>query len=450
MLKKNQICQVTGERLDGQMNCIVHVDGITVFVPGLLPDETADIRIVKAEKRYAFGRMEKLFSKSPERRAPPCPYYAKCGGCAGMHMSYDLTLRAKQQAVQDVLKRIGGIDVEVPLPLGMDDPFRYRNKTAMPVAEKDGLPRAGYYRPRSHDLTPVDSCLLAMPPADQIVSTVLEWMRINNIPAYDEESGNGLIRHIITRTNRKAQSMVTIAAADSAIPYKDELCSSVLALPGVISVCLTVNSRGDNVILGDSYQVLAGKPYLEDELCSLSYRLSPLSFFQVNPLQTEKLYQTAIRFAALKPTDQVADVYCGAGTISLLAAQHAAHVTGIEIVPQAIRNAGENAKLNGIANADFLCGAAEHVLPKLIEDGLRPDVILLDPPRKGADPAVLHAIATASPDRIVYVSCDPATLARDIKQLTADGYRLDKVQPVDMFSWTGHVESVVKLARILL
>ena len=442
MLKKNQIFRGTGERLDGQMNGITHADGITVFVPGLLPGETADIRIVKAEKRYAFGRVETLLTESPERRTPPCPCYAKCGGCAGMHMSYEETLRAKQQAVRDVLRRIGGIEAEVPLPLGMEDPYHYRNKTAMPVAMVDDKPRAGYYRPRSHDLTPVDSCLLAMPPADEIVKTVLSWMNEYRIPAYDEADKTGLIRHIITRTNRKGQSMVTLASAEPPIPRQDELCSQLMTVPGVVSVCLTVNARGDNVILGDSYTVLAGVPRLEDTLCGLSYQLSPLSFFQVNPVQTELLYQTAIRFAALKPTDRVADVYCGAGTISLLAAQQAGHVTGIEIVPQAIEDAKENACRNGITNAVFLCGAAEQVLPALVKDGLRPDVILLDPPRKGADPAVLTAIAEAAPDRIVYVSCDPATLARDLKQLTASGYRLNAVQPVDMFCWTGHVETV--------
>ena len=448
MLKKNQIFQVTGERLDGQMNCVTHVDGIAVFVPGLLPDETADIRIVKSDKRYAFGRVEKLITESPDRRTPLCPCYARCGGCTGMHMSYELTLQAKRQAVQDVLKRIGGIDIEVPMPLGMKEPYHYRNKTAMPVAMKDGLPCSGYYRPRSHDLTPVNSCLLSMPPADRIVHTVLEWMRTCHIPAYDENSGTGVIRHIITRTNRKGQSMVTIAATKLSFPHMTELCSALKAVSGVASVCLTVNDRGDNVILGETYKVLAGEPRLEDTLCGLRFQLSPLSFFQVNPIQTEILYNTALRFASLKPADRVADIYCGAGTISLLAAQHAGHVTGIEIVPQAIEDARENAHRNGIQNADFICGAAEAVLPELVRKGLNPDVILLDPPRKGADQAVLDAVITAAPSRIVYVSCDPATLARDLRFLTSSTYRLERIQPVDMFCWTGHVETVVLMSRI--
>ena len=447
MVRKNQIFTVTGERLDGQMNCIAHVDGQTVFVPGLLPEETAEIRIVKAEKRYAFGRVERLLTESPARRTPACPCYAKCGGCSGMHMSYELTLQAKQQAVQDVLRRVGGIDIDVPLPIGMNDPYHYRNKTAMPVAVKDGVPRAGYYRPRSHDLTPVDTCPLSMPPADQAVHTVLEWMQAFSIPAYDETARSGLVRHIIIRTNRNGQSMVTIATSEASLPHADVLCKALMEVPGVISVCQTVNTRGDNVILGDSYQVLAGEPRLTDTLCGLSYRLSPLSFFQINPVQTERLYETAIRFAQLTPEDNVADIYCGAGTISLLAAQKTGRVTGIEIVPQAIEDARENALRNSIENADFICGAAETVLPELVQDGLKPDVVLLDPPRKGADQAVLDAIAAASPNRIVYVSCDPATLARDLRCLAASGYHVEQVQPVDMFCWTGHVESVVKLTR---
>ena len=447
MVRKNQIFTVTGERLDGQMNCIAHVDGQTVFVPGLLPDETAQIRIVKAEKRFAFARVDQLLSESQDRRVPPCPYYARCGGCVGMHMSYESTLRAKQQAVQDVLRRVGGIEIEVPLPIGMENPYHYRNKTAMPVASVNGTPCAGYYRPRSHDLTPVETCLLAMSPANEAVACILGWMREYTVPAYDEHTGKGLIRHIITRTNRQGQSMVTIATAGAELKHQQALCGALMSVPGVVSVCQTINPRGDNVILGDSYSVLAGQARLEDELCGLRFQLSPLSFFQVNPIQTEKLYETAIRFAGITPADRVADVYCGAGTISLLAAQKAGHVTGIEIVPQAIEDARENARRNNIANADFICGAAEAVLPKLVQDGLRPDVVLLDPPRKGADPAVLDAIAASSPERIVYVSCDPATLARDLRRLTEAGYSVEQVQPVDMFCWTGHVESVVKLTR---
>ncbi len=449
MVTKNQLCRVRCERLDGQMNGIAHVDGQTVFIPGLLPDEEADIRIVKAEKRYAFGRIEQLLAQSPERHVPPCPGYAKCGGCSGMHMSYVETLRAKQQAVRDVLQRIGGIKFDVPLPLGMDDPYRYRNKTAMPVAMKDGVPRTGYYRPRSHDLTPVDHCLLSMPPADLAADAVLNWMRRFSIPAYNEYDRSGIIRHIVIRTNRQGQSQVTIATARQDVPHAEELCTSLMEVPGVISVCQTVNPKGDNVILGNTYKVLRGSERLDDTLCGLVYQLSPLSFFQVNPSQTERLYETAIRFAGIGNEYEVADVYCGAGTISLLAAKAAKHVTGIEIVPQAIEDARKNAARNNITNADFICGAAENVLPELVQNGLRPDIILLDPPRKGADQAVLDAIVPAGPSRIVYVSCDPATLARDLRILTEHGYHLERVQPVDMFCWTGHVETVVLLSKII-
>ena len=447
MLKKNQIFTVTAERLDSQMNAVAHIDGQTVFVPGLLPGEAAEIRIVKAEKRYAFARVERRETDSPVRQAPQCPFYARCGGCTGMHMRYEETLRAKAQTVQDALKRIGGIDMEVPLPLGMTEPFHYRNKIAMPVADIQGTPQAGYYRPRTHELVPIDHCMLAAAPSDEAVRAVIGWMREFGVPAYHESTGEGLIRHVVTRVNRRGKAMVTLATAAPAIPHVQSLCDRLMALPGVVSVCQTVNSHDDNVILGREYTVLAGDRLLTDELCGLTYQLSPLSFFQVNPSQTERLYETALRMADLRPEDRVADLYCGAGTISLLAARHAAHVTGIEVVPQAVDDAWENARRNGVGNVDFLCGPAESLLPGLVRDGLRPDVVLLDPPRKGSEPAVLDAIASVSPRRIVYVSCDPATLARDLKHLCAAGYAPRQVQPVDMFAWTSHVESVVKLTR---
>ena len=447
MLKKNQIFTVTAERLDSQMNAVAHIDGQTVFVPSLLPGEAAEIRIVKAEKRYAFARVERRETDSPVRQTPPCPFYARCGGCTGMHMRYEETLRAKAQTVQDALKRIGGIDMEVPLPLGMAEPFHYRNKIAMPVADIHGAPQAGYYRPRTHELVPIDHCMLAAAPSDEAVRAVIGWMREFGVPAYHESTGEGLIRHVVTRVNRRGKAMVTLATAAPAIPHVQSLCDRLMALPGVVSVCQTVNPHGDNVILGREYTVLAGDRLLTDELCGLTYQLSPLSFFQVNPSQTERLYETALRMADLRPEDRVADLYCGAGTISLLAARHAAHVTGIEVVPQAVNDAWENARRNGVSNVNFLCGPAESLLPGLVRDGLRPDVVLLDPPRKGSEPAVLDAIASVSPRRIVYVSCDPATLARDLKHLCAAGYAPQQVQPVDMFAWTSHVESVVKLTR---
>ena len=448
MLRKNQEFTVRIESVDGNMQGIARFEGQTVFIPGALRGGMIRAAATRCEKRYAFARILSVEEESPERVAPPCPCYRACGGCTALHMRYEETLRIKREAVRQALARIGGLEAEVPLPIAQDPPFAYRNKTALPVAEIDGAPRCGFYAPRSHRLVPVDSCLIAMPEGNLAANTVCGWMRRFSVPAWDEVSRTGLIRHAVTRTARDGGVMVTLTAADSGIPHQEELIAALReALPRLVSVCLSVNRKGDNVILGRNYRVLYGAPRLRDTLCGLSFDLSPLSFFQVNPVQTEKLYRTALEFAAPKPEEHAADLYCGAGTISLLLAGYVRKVTGIEIVPDAIRDARENAKTNGVRNAEFHAAAAEELLPRLVSAGLRPDLVVLDPPRKGADPAVLSAIADAAPIRIVYVSCDPATLARDLRLLTGGGYRLDRVQPVDMFPWTSHVETVVRLFR---
>ena len=448
MLQKNQQITVRIESVDGNMQGIAHADGQTVFVPGALQGEIIHASATRCEKRYAFARILSIEKESPERTEPPCPYYKVCGGCSALHMRYEESLRIKQEAVRQALKRIGGIETDVPLPLAMEQPWAYRNKTALPVALADRKPRAGFYAPRSHRLVPVDRCLIAMPEGSIAANTICEWMERFGIAPYDEAAHTGLIRHAVTRTARSGDVMVTLAVSSDNIPHADVLWDMLRkALPRTVSLCYSVNPRGDNVILGRQYSVLFGAPRLSDTLCGLSYSLSPLSFFQVNPVQTEKLYRTALRFADPKPDELAADLYCGAGTISLLLAQHVRKVIGIEIVPEAIRDARENAVRNGIRNAEFHAAAAEKLLPTLVDNGLRPDVVVLDPPRKGAEPEVIQAIAYAAPSRAVYVSCDPATLARDLKQFTELGYRVSAVQPVDMFCWTGHVESVVKLTR---
>ena len=451
MLAKNQCFEMTCDAFGQDAQGVCRHEGMAVFVPGLLPGERALVRIVKPEKRYAFGRVEKLLEKSPSRAEPFCPIYKRCGGCVCQHMTYEASLAFKRQQVQDLLQRVGGLSIEVPPVWGMAHPFGYRNKGAYPVAQTDGAPACGFFAPRSHDLVPLpeNGCAIQGEDSARATQAVLNWMRENNVPAYDEQTGRGLVRHIMTRSTTSGELMVVVVVTRADIPKASRLIELLrAAVPGLCSVCLSVNSRRTNVILGTDIRVLWGKAAMEDTLCGLRFSVSPLSFFQVNPQQTERLYGLALEYAGLTGAETVVDAYCGAGTISLLLAQKAKKVIGIEIVPEAIQNANENAARNGIANAEFHVGATEELLPKLVENGLRPDVIVLDPPRKGCDPAVLQAIIAAAPKRVVYVSCGAPTLARDAKLLTEGGYAAEKVQCVDMFCWTGAVETVMVLSKL--
>ena len=447
MLKKNDEITIEIEKFGGEMG-IAHLDGMTLFVQNALPGERVLARAQKVEKSCAFLKTLSVLAPSPDRRQPPCPYYEKCGGCVCQHMTYPLSLEMKRERVRDALTRIGGLSVTVPPLLGMDDPWRYRNKTALPVGGVKGSPEIGFYAPRSHRIVPVDGCLIAKEESDQVLRAVRLWMTKFAVEPYDEVSRKGLIRHVMSRVSRAGKVMAVIVAAKDTLPHEQELKALLrTAVPGLVSMYLNINRRGDNVILGQENRLLWGQERLEDTLCGLRYALSPLSFFQVNPIQTEKLYQTALDFADLRGDETVADLYCGAGTISLLLARKAKHVIGIEIVPQAIQDAEENARRNGIHNTEFHAAAAEELLPKLVKKGLRPDVIVLDPPRKGCEERVLAAIAECAPEKVVYVSCDPATLARDAKYLCAHGYTAKKCQSVDMFCQTGHVETVALLSR---
>lgn len=450
MLAKNQCYEMTCESFGQDAQGVCRHDGIAVFVPGLLPGERARVRIVKPEKRYAFGRIEELLEKSPDRAEPFCPIYKRCGGCVCQHMTYETSLAFKRRQVQDLLERVGGLSIEVPPVLGMAHPFGYRNKGAYPVAQVGGAPACGFFAPRSHDLVPLpqNGCAIQGEDSAKATQAVLAWMRRNNVPAYDELSGRGLVRHIMTRSTTHGELMVVIVVTRADIPKASQLIELLkAAVPGLCSICLSINSRRTNVILGTDIRVLWGKGTMEDTLCGLRFSVSPLSFFQVNPAQTEKLYGLALEYAGLTGSETVVDAYCGAGTISLLLAQKAKKVIGIEIVPEAIQNANENAVRNHIENAEFHVGATEELLPRLIADGLRPDVIVLDPPRKGCDPAVLEAIIAAAPKRVVYVSCGAPTLARDAKLLAEGGYTAEKVQCVDMFCWTGAVETVMVMSQ---
>lgn len=450
MLAKNQCYEMTCESFGQDAQGVCRQDGIAVFVPGLLPGERARVRIVKPEKRYAFGHIEELLEKSPNRAEPFCPIYKRCGGCVCQHMTYETSLAFKRRQVQDLLERVGGLSIEVPPVLGMAHPFGYRNKGAYPVAQVGGAPACGFFAPRSHDLIPLpqNGCAIQGEDSAKATQAVLAWMRQNNVPAYDELTGRGLVRHIMTRSTTHGELMVVLVVTRADIPKAGQLIELLkAAVSGLCSICLSINSRRTNVILGTDIRVLWGKDTMEDTLCGLRFSVSPLSFFQVNPAQTEKLYGLALEYAGLTGSETVVDAYCGAGTISLLLAQKAKKVIGIEIVPEAIQNANENAVRNHIENAEFHVGATEDLLPRLIADGLRPDVIVLDPPRKGCDPTVLDAIIAAAPNRVVYVSCGAPTLARDAKLLTEGGYTAEKVQCVDMFCWTGAVETVMSLVR---
>ena len=336
MLRKNDVFEMTCESFGQDAQGVCRHEGMAVFVPGLLPGERALVRIVKPEKRYAFGRIDRLLTESPDRREPFCPIYRRCGGCSCQHMRYETTLEFKRDQVQELLRRVGGLSIDVPPVIGMDAPYAYRNKGAYPVAMVRGEPACGFFAPRSHDLVPLPAqgCRIQREDSRDAVAAVLRWMKASGAAPYDETTGRGLVRHVMTRSTQAGGLMVVLVATGTKLPRQDALVSAVReAVPGLVSLCLSVNSRRTNVILGTELHTLWGSPVMEDELCGLTFSVSPLSFFQVNPVQTEKLYGLALDFAQLSGEETVVDAYCGAGTISLLLARRARRVIGIEIVP---------------------------------------------------------------------------------------------------------------------
>ena len=445
-MKKNDLIEIDIEKFAGESG-LTHLDGVTLFVSGALPGERVQARLEKLQKNIGFAKTLRVLRPSQDRREPRCPFYAQCGGCTLQHMTYEASLAMKRDHVADVQKHIGGIDLSVPPVIGMENPWHYRNKSAMPVGGEPGNAVIGYYAPRSHRLIDISHCLLITLQANEAAAVFRSWMNRFRIPPYREETRTGLIRHFVTRVSRRGEIMATVVTASDTVPHLPEMVNDLCRLPGMKSICLNINPAPGNVILSDTVRVLYGQECLKDELCGLSFSLSPLSFFQVNPVQTEKLYAIALDFARLTGKESVCDLYCGAGTISLMLAKKAARVLGIEAVPAAVENARENARENGIGNVSFLAGEAENLLPALTRKGFHPDVFMLDPPRKGCDRAVLDAIASCGAERIVYIACDPATQARDIRILTGLGYRAEQTQSVDMFCQTGHVETVVQLSK---
>ena len=444
-LKENNIYTGTVEGYSSEGLGIVRIDGAVVFVPQAIRGETVELKITKVMKTAAAGQIVKIKTPSSERAKPECPYFGKCGGCDFQHMSYTEELSAKRQRVQDALTRIGGVDVEVEEILGAKDPMHYRNKSQYPVGADGAI---GFYRSRSHQVVPIDRCLIQSEVSDRTARAVGEWMKRYKVSAYDERTGKGLVRHIYVRVNQRGESLCCVVVNGKQLPREPELAAYICAAaPKTVGVVLNTNTSRGNVILGDKYRTLWGQDFLMDTLCGLSFKLSVPSFYQVNRNQAEVLYGKALEFASLTGEETVLDLYCGTGTITLCLAQKAKRAIGAEIVPPAIEDAKENAKRNGIENVEFFCGDASDIAAKLQAEGLRPDVITVDPPRKGLAPEVIASVAAMGPERVVYVSCDPATLGRDVKIFREFGYETRRAAAVDMFPGTAHVESVVQLER---
>jgi len=424
---------------------IARVNGAVVFVPHAVRGEEIDLRITKVMKTSCAGEIVKIHNPSPERMEPECPYAGKCGGCAYRHLTYPEELWAKRQRVQDALTRIGGLELTVEEILGAKNPEHYRNKSQYPVGADGSI---GFFQARTHKVVPIRRCLIQTEAADRTAQAVGEWMRRYKISAYDETTGKGLVRHVCVRVNRKGESLCCVVVNGNKVPREPELAAYVTAaVPHTVGVLLNSNTRRGNVILGDKYRTLFGRNYLMDTLCGLEFKLSMPSFYQVNRDQAEVLYGKALEFAGLTGNETVLDLYCGIGTITLCLAKAAKRVIGAEIVPPAIRDAKENALRNHVENAEFFCGDAADIAAKLESDGLRPDVVTVDPPRKGLAPEVIASVAAMGPEKVVYVSCDPATLGRDVKIFREFGYEAKRAAAVDMFPGTAHVETVVLLSR---
>jgi len=491
-MNKNELFSLEITDMGTEGEGIGHHGGMTFFVKDAIIGDVITARCLKMKKNYGYARVEKIDSPSVFRTAPKCPEHKRCGGCQIQAMTYEKQLDFKKQKVFNNLVRLGGFDSDFVsqrmLPIvGMEDPFRYRNKAQFPVGyDKDGQIVTGFYAARTHSIIPVEDCLLGVSDNEEILYRIRHWMELCELEPYDETSGRGLVRHILLRYGfTSGEIMVCLIINSRKLPHQNELIEMLSGIKGMTSISFNINKENTNRILGDETVCIWGQSYITDTIhlvenqaadadtavvnawkrtdCEVSYQISPQSFYQVNPIQTEKLYSTALEFAQLTGRESVWDLYCGIGTISLFLSQKAKKVYGVEIVPQAIEDAKNNAKINGITNAQFFVGKAEEVLPEFYEsrkngakhgeqekasEMLRPEVIVVDPPRKGCDEKCLSTMVQMAPERIVYVSCDSATLARDLKFLCANGYELKKVQAFDQFAHTMHVESVVLLTKV--
>ena len=461
-MQKNQtvITEITDIGVNGEG--IGKVDGYTLFIKDAVIGDQVEVKVTKARKNYGYARLMKILSPSPDRVNARCAFARQCGGCQIQEMSYEKQLEFKARKVRGNLERIGGfppelLDRVMEPAVGMDQPFGYRNKAQFPFGtDKEGRPVTGFYAGRTHSIIANTDCALGVPVNREILKIILTYMEENHVPSYDEKTGTGVIRHALIRFGFTTKEiMVCLVINSRKLPYEEHLVEKLRAIEGMTSISVSPNMEQTNVIMGSTFRVLWGKEYITDYIGSVKYQISPLSFYQVNPVQTEKLYSLALEYADLQGGESVWDLYCGIGTISLFLAQKAGQVYGVEIVPQAIIDARKNAQINGIENAEFFVGKAEEVLPDYYdrykkEHGgkrARADVIVVDPPRKGCDEALLETVVKMAPERVVYVSCDSATLARDMKYLCGNGYEVRKVRAVDMFPMTVHVETVVLLSH---
>ena len=450
-MKKDDLIELTIEDLGVDGEGIGKVDGMAIFVKDAVPGDRVQAKAMKMKKSYGYARLMQVLDPSPERTESRCAFARQCGGCQLQAMTYEAQLDFKAKKVWNHLIRIGGItDLAKPEIIGMDDPWRYRNKAQFPFGtDKEGNPVTGFYAARSHNIIPCTECWLGVEENKVILEKILDHLKTYHISTYDEVSGKGLLRHVLIRKGfTTGEVMVCLILNGRTMPKLTELVDSLRKVPGMTSITINVNTKNTNVIMGTEMISVWGQDYITDYIGNIKYQISPLSFYQVNPVQTKKLYETALEYADLKGNETVWDLYCGIGTISLFLAQKAGKVYGVEIVPQAIDDARQNAKLNGIKNAEFFVGKAEEVLSEKYEkEGIYADVIVVDPPRKGCDTAALETMVKMKPERIVYVSCDSATLARDVKWLGERGYEVKKVKACDMFPGTVHVESIVLLSH---
>ena len=453
-LQKNQILTLRIERLSSDGSGVAHsADGEAVFVPGTAPGDEARVRIVKDCGRYAFGILDELLTPSPDRVSVDCPVAGPCGGCSLRHLDYAAELRAKQESVLDAFRRIGGLEVPVLDILPSPDADRYRNKVQFPVGiDKNGVPCIGFYAGRTHRIVPCPDCKLQPSVLNEIGNALCAFFAQQGIRPYDEQSGKGLVRHIFLRRGaHSGQIMVCLVCTRAKLPHAEQLCTALRGqFPAISTILLNVNAKNTNVILGSENHILYGPGYIEDTLCGVPVRLGPLSFYQVNTLAAERLYGVAAQYAQLTPDDTLLDLYCGMGTIGLSMAEQCRELIGVEIVPEAIESAKANAARMGeavAAKSRFFCADAGQAATQLAAEGLHPDIVMLDPPRKGCDEATLSAVVRMAPRRVVYVSCNPATAARDAAWLEKNGYHTEKVQPVDLFPRTKHCETVVLLSK---
>jgi len=451
VVNKNDLIEITIEDIGSEGEGIGKYNGYTLFVKDTVIGDRALVGVTKTGKTYGFARLVELKKPSEYRVETKCPIAAKCGGCQLQHYDYAKQLEYKENKVRNCLTRIGGFHDFLMEPiLGMEEPYYYRNKSQFPVGKnKDGSTAIGFYASRTHSIIDTEHCCVSAKVNDDIIKIVRSFIEQYQIEPYNEETNKGLLRHILTRVGFcTGDIMVCLVINGKHLPYKDVLIEKLREIPGMKSISLNVNTANTNVILGEKVKTLWGDPYITDKIGSISYRISPLSFYQVNSLQVEKLYNIVLDYADLHGDEVVWDLYCGIGTISLFIAEKAKQVYGVEIIPQAIEDAKMNASINQITNAEFFVGAAEEVLPtKYKEENLNADVIVVDPPRKGCEESLLDTIVQMAPKKVVYVSCDPATLARDLKYLCERGYELSKVRAVDQFAHSVHIETVCLLSR---